>query len=308
MMRRGLKSVDIAGWFVLATIPTTLFGLWNAGRVLRADVATTSQSLVQAVSIDLVTGAALFLPVLLVASLASLFWGLVFAVMRKGVLDSAWLMSAWLFVLLLPPGVPLLGVFTGVSFGVIFGQHVFGGSGKYLVSPALLGVLFLRLAYPGWFDERSWLAGSGDWQRVFIGLEPGLFGTTSELLCLLGAALLVFRGIVSWRVLAGGFAGAVATALLLDASMAWYGHLLLGQFVFCVAFVATDPSVGAASRPGRWLYGGLIGALTVLIRVVDPAHPEATLLACLTAALFAPLIDTIVVRVQVFRYQRRAVT
>lgn len=308
MIARGTqRRAGVVAWFVLATLPCAVFGVWNTGRVLREQIAPSAPSSVQAVLLELASGAALFLPVLFIAMATSFVWGLVFALARKRALDPAWLMSAWMFALLLPHGVPLIGVFVGVSFGVIFGQHVFGGTGKYLVSPALLGALFLQLAYPGWFDNVSWLVDVGDWRPMFLGLEIAEFGTPSELLCLFGAAILLLSGSASWRVVAGAVVGAVITASLMEPLLPWYGHLLLGQFAFCIAFIATDPSAAAVSRPGRWIYGGVIGALTVLFRVADPAHPEGTLIACLVGALFAPLIDTLVVRMQLFRYHRRAI-
>lgn len=306
MIRRVINRLGVADWFVVATLPCALIGIWNTGRLLREAAGGVSVSPVNAILLDLTAGAAAFLPALLVALATSYLWGLAFALARRRPLDPAWFMSAWLFSLLLPHGVPLIGIAAGVSFGVIFGQYVFGGTGKYLVSPALLGVLFLRLAYPGWFDAVAWLPDVISWQPMFIGLEKNAFGTPSELACLLGAAVLFFSGVASWRIIAGAVAGAVAMAWLMGSPLVWYGQLLLGQFAFCVVFIATDPSVAAVSRPGRWLYGGLIGALTVMLRIADPSHPEGTLLACLFGALFAPLIDVLVVRAQVFRYQRGA--
>lgn len=289
--------------FVLASMPCAVFGIWNTGRHLRAEGMAAAG---QTVFGDFVAGVGAFMPLLAVALAVSLAWGAVFARLRDRSLDPAWFLSAWLFVLLCPHDLPLAGVVAGVSFGVVFGLHVFGGTGRYLVSPALLGAVFIQLAYPGWFDGAAWLtSGQGGWP-LFVGFEAGPFATTSEVLSLLGATILVYFGAASWRIIAGGVVGALLMASLPGALPLGYEHLLLGQLMFCLAFVATDPSAAATTRSGRWIYGALIGALTVLFRVADPAHPEGTLLACLAAALFAPLIDTLVIRLQVYRYSRRA--
>jgi Na+-transporting NADH:ubiquinone oxidoreductase subunit B len=238
--------------------------------------------------------------------------------------DPGWLMTSWLFVLLLPPAVsPLLAVLA-VSFGVVFGAHIFGGTGKYLLSPALLGVLFLHFSYPefvqadlpvsgfsgatGWVEvARQGVAVAADapgFAALLLGRELGAIGTGSALACMAGAAYLVFAGVVSWRTLAGAFVGLFVAAGIANLftgddpawGIPWYTHLVVGNFAFGVAFLATDPSVGPLTRPARWAYGALIGLLTLIIRVVDPNHPEGSLYAILLAGLTVPLLDYLVVR------------
>jgi Na+-transporting NADH:ubiquinone oxidoreductase subunit B len=306
---------------ILASLPAALLGLLNIGeQVSRSDAAGVWQlDLLAAVGIDargggplawLLVGAAFFVPLLAVAGGASRLFAEAFARVRGRPLDPGWFPSAWLFVLLLPPTMPLPYAALGMSFGVLFGCHAFGGTGRYVASPALLGVVFTSFAYPhllaasavpGAGVATTWSTISGDpataatlaWWPLFLGREAGAIGATSALACLAGAAYLAARGAASWRVLAGGLLGLAAAGALGDA-LPWHWHLALGSFAFTLAFVATDPSVQPATRAGAWAYGVLFGALTVLLRVANPEHPEGTLAALLLAMLCVPVLDEIV--------------
>ena len=267
-LRSPWTSTRIFVSFILASLPAGLISAWQAqGQILQ------------------------YLTLLLVALVVAATWELLFARWRARSPESTWLMIAWLFTILLPPSTSPWLAAIALSFGVVVGAHIFGGTGKYLVSPVLLGVLFLHFSYPGVIASTLPLP------------EPDI-SVSWLLACALGAAYLVYAGAISWRVLVGGVLGLVVAsgasiALIEDnaaAGLSWYEHLAIGNFAFVLAFVATDPNAGPMTRLGRWFYGITIGLLTVAIRVLDPSHPEGTLFAALLAALSVPLFDYLVLR------------
>jgi len=233
---------------------------------------------------------------------------------------------------------PLWMVALGISFGVVIGKEVFGGTGKNFLNPALTGRAFLYFAYPAEISgDQVWVAVDGysgatplalgasggmqaiaaegyTWWNAFIGLIPGSLGETSTLACLIGAAFLIYTRVASWRIILGVFLGMVGTTLLFNAvgsdsnpmmAMPWHWHLVLGGFAFGMVFMATDPVSASMTTAGRWVFGILIGAMTVLIRVLNPGYPEGIMLAILFANIFAPLIDYVVIQINIRRRQRR---
>ena len=346
-LRAAVSTERLLLSFVFASIPVWLVGLWNLGYQALQVLATTEGAALSgwqgtfydamfaapdstasvSVIACFVLGLLYHLPLLVVALVVTALWELLFARVRGRGIDPAWLMTAWLFVLLLPPAVSPLLAAVAVSFGAVLGAHIFGGTGRYLLSPALLGVLFLHFSYPGFVQAAlpvTGFSGTTTWATVategvastvglgtvFLGRELGAMATGSALACLAGAIYLAYVGAASWRTLAGALGGLVLGATLVNLfagddpawGIPWYWHLALGNFSFAVAFLATDPSVGPLTRPARWGYGALIGLLTIVIRVVDPAHPEGTLYAIVLAGLTVPLLDYLVVR----RYRMRA--
>ena len=296
------------GWFVIATLPL---------------LATTL--LVQTQMGQAGAFAASWLPSLVVVLAVSLAWHLAVATIRRRPLDSAWLMHGWLFCLLAPPDLSLSLAIVGISFGVVLGSLIFGGTGRYLVSPALLGIVFVSLSYPATFDAA--LANSAwgqlvatpsqyptNWGQLALLQTTPTIAEVSALACLVGALLLYWVGVGSLRVVVGALLGATVATYLINvagpdialATLPPLGHWISGSFAFCIAFIATDPTAGATTRPGRWLYGGLVGLLTVALRVFNPEHPEGTYSACLLASLFAPLIDHVCLRLQLRRGKRLA--
>lgn len=233
----------------------------------------------------------------------------------------------------------------GISFGVVVGKEVFGGTGKNFLNPALTGRAFLYFAYPAQISgDAVWVGADGytgatalgimaadgveglamagqavtdfSWMSAFIGDVPGSFGEVSTLAIMLGGAVLLVMGIASWRVVLGVFLGMVATSLLLNLigsdtnpmfNVPWYWHLVVGGFAFGMFFMATDPVSAAMTNTGRLYYGALIGFMTVLIRCVNPAFPEGIMLAILFANLFAPLFDYFVVQANIKRRLARSV-
>jgi Na+-transporting NADH:ubiquinone oxidoreductase subunit B len=221
----------------------------------------------------------------------------------------------------------------GISFGVVIGKEVFGGTGKNFLNPALTGRAFLYFAYPAQISGDSvWVAVDGytaatplavvasdgmtalqqqwSWMEAFMGAIPGSIGETSTLAILIGGVLLLLTRVASWRIIAGVMLGMVFFSTLLNLvgsdsnpafSMPWYWHLVTGGFAFGMIFMATDPVSAAMTNTGKWAFGILIGVMTVLIRVVNPAFPEGIMLAILFANLFAPLMDHFVVQANIKR-------
>lgn len=223
---------------------------------------------------------------------------------------------ALLFTLSLPAGLPLWQAALGCAVGVALGKEIFGGFGRNFVNPALTGLAFLYFSYPDALvvdatplaaaaeGGRAGLEAAGfAWRDAFLGRVPGALGQTSALACLAGAALLLYSGVASWRILAGGALGLLAALAALAplaahplAALPWHWHAVLGSFAFALVFLATDPVTAAVTNPGRWLYGLLIGALVVLVRLANPAHLDGALLAVLFANVSAPLLDQVAAR------------
>jgi Na+-transporting NADH:ubiquinone oxidoreductase subunit B len=285
---------------------------------------------------NLLLGAAWFVPVFLVTNLVGGLWEVLFCVVRRHELNEGFLVTGSLFPLICPPTLPLWQVALGISFGIVVGKEIFGGTGKNFLNPALTGRAFLYFAYPAQITgDRVWTAVDGvtsatplsraaeggaqavaaatHWLDAFLGTIPGSMGETSTLACLFGAAILVATGIGSWRIMLSGLVGAMSLAalfLLVDsATNPMFGlgplwHLVLGGFAFGLVFMATDPVSAAMTPEGQWFYGLIIGAMCILIRVVNPAFPEGMMLAILFGNVFAPLIDQLVLKVHIKRRLR----
>lgn len=270
-------------------------------------------------------GALYFAPLFIVTNLVGLFWEGLFSTIRGHEINEGFLVTGMLFPLILSPTVPLWQVALGVTFGVVIGKEVFGGTGKNFLNPALTGRAFLFFAYPAQISgDAVWTAADGfsgatilgqaavdgmasvtySWMDAFLGFIPGSMGETSALACLLGAGLLILTGIGSWRIMFSMTASAVVFAALFNYigsdtnplfAMSPLWHLVLGGFAFGTVFMATDPVSAAMTFKGQFFYGALIGMMVILVRVVNPAFPEGVMLAILFGNVFAPLIDYFVV-------------
>jgi Na+-transporting NADH:ubiquinone oxidoreductase subunit B len=255
---------------------------------------------------------------------------------RKHEVNEGFLVTSALFPLTLPPDIPLWQVAVGISFGVVIGKEIFGGTGRNFMNPALVGRAFLYFAHaPQMSGDRVWVAVDGfsgatslgllaaaqppdvyleslhvSWLQAFLGTIPGSLGETSALACLLGAVLLIATGVGSWRIMAGVLAGGMGLSTICWAvgsdtnalvNLPPWWHLVLGGYAFGLVFMATDPVSAAMTETGKWVYGILIGVVTIVIRVFNPAFPEGIMLAILLANVFAPIIDYVVVRANVKR-------
>ncbi len=290
-------------------------------------------------------GALYFIPVYLVTQIAGGFWEGLFASIRKHEINEGFLVTGMLFPLTLPPTIPLWQVALGISFGIVLGKEVFGGTGKNFLNPALASRAFLYFAYPGQMTgDAVWVAVDGytaatplgaianenvqagmrqvteglgiSWSDAFLGTIPGSMGETSTLCCLLGAAILIITGVGSWRIMLSVLLGALGMSLLLwsigsednarfTMSPAW--HLVTGGLAFGLVFMATDPVSASMTDVGKWVYGALIGIVTILVRVINPGYPEGIMLAILFGNVFAPLIDYFVVQANIKRRLVRSV-
>jgi Na+-transporting NADH:ubiquinone oxidoreductase subunit B len=281
-----------------------------------------------------------FLPIYVVTMIAGGIWEVVFATVRNHEVNEGFFVTSMLYTLILPPATPLWQVALGISFGVVIAKEVFGGTGKNVFNPALAGRAFLYFAYPVQLSgDAVWTAVDGfsgatalglsayggveailadglTWMDAFLGVMQGSLGETSALACLLGGLFLIFTRIASWRIILSVFLGMVATTLVFNLigsdtnpmfAMPWYWHLVLGGFAFGMVFMATDPVTATHTDTGRWIFGFLIGALTVVIRVANPAFPEGIMLAILFANIFAPLIDHFVIQANIRRRRKRRV-
>ena len=346
-----LKRIMVTVW--MCAFPAMFFGMYNVGfqanEAMAASGITSVENwrgaLIQIfASYDpdsiwdcMIHGAMYFLPVYAVTFIVGISWEVLFASVRGHEINEGFFVTSILFALILPPDIPLWQVALGISFGVVIGKEVFGGTGKNFLNPALVGRAFLFFAYPAQLSGDSvWVAVDGftaatplgvaaiegmsaisyEWQQAFIGTIPGSMGETSTLAILIGGAYLLFTGIASWRIVAGVMIGFIGLSLLLNMigsdtnpmfAMPWHWHFVLGGLAFGMIFMATDPVSAAMTDTGKWLFGGLIGIMVIMIRVVNPAFPEGMMLAILFANLFAPLIDYFVVQANIKRRVMRNV-
>ncbi len=263
------------------------------------------------------------------------------AQIRGHEINEGYLVTGLLIPLIMPIDVPLWMLALAVAFSVILGKEVFGGTGMNVFNPALLARAFVFFSYPAWMTgDKVWTEGltkgmnvidgysgatplsmlaTGDtanlpsFMEMFIGTIPGSVGETSVIAILIGAAILLITGIGSWKIMLSVFAGGIGMGLLLNGFAAneymelpFYYHLVMGGFAFGAVFMATDPVTAAQTETGKWIYGFLIGILSVLIRVLNPAYPEGVMLAILLMNVFAPLIDYFVVQSNIRRRLKRA--
>jgi Na+-transporting NADH:ubiquinone oxidoreductase subunit B len=282
----------------------------------------------------LIFGAVFYVPIYAVTFVVGGIWEVLFAVKRGHEVNEGFFVTSILFSLTLPATIPLWQVALGISFGVVVGKEIFGGTGKNFLNPALTGRAFLYFAYPAQISgDAVWTAVDGysgatalglaaaggveqvmsegiTWMDAFLGNIQGSVGEVSTLAILVGGAILLTTRVASWRIMAGVMLGMMATSTLFYLigsesnpmfAMTWQWHLVLGGFAFGMVYMATDPVSAAMTDTGRWSYGILIGVMCVLIRVVNPAFPEGMMLAILFANLFAPLFDWSVVRANVRR-------
>ncbi len=288
---------------------------------------------------NLVHGIMFFLPAYLVTMLVGGIWEVVFACTRRHEINEGFLVTGLLFPLTLPPATPLWQVALGISFGVVIGKELFGGVGRNIMNPALTARAFLYFAYPADMSgDDVWVAVDGFTQATpltaltsadpgvglsalgvgindaFLGIMPGSMGETSALACLIGAAILILTGVGSWRIMLSTVIGGAMSAWMFVSigsdtnalfALGPLWHLMIGGFAFGLVFMATDPVSAAQTNGGRWIYGFLIGSMTVVIRVANPAYPEGIMMAILLGNIFAPLIDWFVVQRNIKRRAAR---
>jgi len=328
---------------IMALVPCLLFGMFNAGYQHYAAIDSSLRANVHANFFtfdNFWIGIIKVLPLVIVSYGAGLIVEFIFAVIKGHEVEEGYLVTGMLVPLIVPIDTPLWMLAVAVIFGVVIGKEVFGGTGMNILNPALTIRAFLFFAYPTWMSgDKVWVydavnrTGTADaisgetilgsyaqnmpvdysnWDK-FAGFIPGSVGETSTLLILLGAAILVFTKIGSWRIILSTFIGAAVMGMIFNQIVAaeiitesskfyglmntvWYEHLMIGGLAFGAVFMATDPVTGSQTNKGKWMYGFLIGFISIMIRVFNPAYPEGVFLAILLMNVFAPTIDHYVVQ------------
>ncbi len=322
---------------VFALIPCLLFGMYNVGYQHFNSMGVLAETGFWTV---FWYGFLKVFWLLLVSYLVGLTIEFAFAQVRKHKVNEGFLVTGMLIPLIMPVDTPLWMVGLATAFAVLVGKELFGGTGMNIVNPALLARAFLFFSYPSKMSgDKIWIAGMTDVNAVdgfsgatplaqigegsdvitngfgeptsildlTIGLIPGSIGETSIIAIALGAFILLFTGIASWKIMFSVFAGGAAMAFALQSytPIDWYWHLCLGGFAFGAVFMATDPVTAAQTEKGKYIYGFLIGVMAMLIRILNPAYPEGMMLAILLMNIFAPLIDYCVVRANINKRLRR---
>ena len=331
-MKRAMITV------VIALIPALLFGMWNIGfqTSIYADEWPYELGTASSWWYCLWFGFLRMLPLIVVSYAVGLGIEFMFAQIRHHEVNEGFLVTGLLIPMIVPVTVPLWQLALAVAFAVVLGKEVFGGSGMNFLNPALVARAFLFFSYPTHMSGSSvWVAANlwgtdavscatplgelaaGMWPSdsaldLFIGTVTGSTCETSVLAILLGAVVLLASGIGSWRIMLSVVLGGGAMGVLFNLiganeymQLPFYYHYLMGGFMFGAVFMATDPVTSAQTNRGKWIYGLLIGAFAVMLRVLNPAYPEGMMLSILLMNCFAPLIDHCVVARNIKRREKR---
>ena len=324
---------------VLALVPAFLFSIWNIGYQHSLAFGLKDWGFWNIVGYGLVK----IIPLYLVTYIVGLSIEFASAQIKGHEVNEGYLVTGFILPLIVPVDVPLWMLAIATAFAVIIGKEVFGGTGMNIWNPALLARAFVFFAYPSTITGDSvWIGGLGkhadkvvdgfsgatplaqvadgiagapDFMQMFIGNIPGSVGETSTIAILLGAILLIWTGVASWKIMVSCVAGALAVGFLANglaepgtfAAYPAVNHLVMGGFAFGAVFMATDPVSSAQTETGKWIYGFLIGAMCVILRLFNPGYREGMMLAILLMNTMAPLIDWCVVRKNVRRREKRAV-
>jgi Na+-transporting NADH:ubiquinone oxidoreductase subunit B len=329
---------------VLALVPALLFGMWNVGYwhydALGMNETVTFWD-------RFLFGAGKVLPMVVVSYPVGLGIEFGFCVIKKHQINEGYLVTGMLIPLIMPVDLPLWMLALSVVFAVVIGKEVFGGTGMNILNPALTARVFAFFAYPTWMSgDKVWintstkagqsvvdgysgatplgeLATTGttgfDQTSMLTGIIPGSVGETSIIAILIGAAMLLYTGVGSWRIMLSALFGGIAMGLIFNAvadlaispeqqgfmAVPWWQQLIMGSFAFGVVFMATDPVTAAQTPRGKWIYGFLIGFFGIMIRVFNPAYPEGIMLAILFMNVMAPLIDHYVIQANINKREKR---
>ncbi len=331
---------------IVALVPALLFGMFNTGlqHFMMLGGGTIEQTLAQNSIFECVWfGFLQVLPLIIVSYGVGLGIEFMFAQLRGHEVNEGFLVSGLLIPMIMPIDIPLWMLALSVAFAVVFGKEVFGGTGMNVFNPALLARAFAFFAYtPAMSGETVWIAdmtgnaavadgfsgataleqlvSAGEMSYsvmdAFFGFIPGSVGETSTLAILLGAAVLIFTGIGSWRSMLSVFVGGLAMGLLFNlcgeegsymAVPAWH-HMVVGGFAFGAVFMATDPVTTGQTNCAKYIVGFMTGAIAILIRVINPAYPEGMMLSILFMNALAPLVDYYVVEANISRRMKRVKT
>ena len=335
----AIDSKRIMSIVVIALIPALLFGMFNVGyqHYLAAGI---EGSFIE----KFVYGFLAVLPKIVVSYVVGLGIEFIVAQWKKEEIQEGFLVSGMLIPMIVPVDCPLWMLAVATAFSVVFAKEVFGGTGMNIFNPALITRAFLFFAYPTKMSgDAVWVSGNSifgmgqtvdgltaatplgiakvadcpafSWDMV-TGLIPGSIGETSVIAIAIGAVILLWTGVASWKTMLSVFVGGAVMGWIFNtigpdtavAHMPWYEHLCLGGFCFGAVFMATDPVTSSRTENGKFVYGFLIGAMAIIIRVLNPGYPEGMMLAILLMNIFAPLIDYIVVQNNITRRAKRAMS
>ena len=322
---------------VLALLPALFFGMWNVGyqHFSQLPNPTNDPNFVFPFMTVFMFGALKVIPMVIVSYVVGLGIEFMFAISRGHEVNEGYLVTGMLIPLIMPIDLPLWMLALSVAFSVVIGKEVFGGTGMNIMNPALIARAFAFFSYaPFMSGDKVWVADastidgvSGETilgtlasnnptsysvMEMFMGYIPGSIGETSVLMILIGAALLLYTGVASWRIMLSGVIGASVMGFLFNLwgltslmQFPWWQHLLVGGLAFGIVFMATDPVSAAQTDKGKWIYGFFIGFITILIRVFNGAYPEGVMLAILLMNVFAPTIDHFVIESNIKRRNKR---
>lgn len=343
MIHDAIDSKRIMSIVVIALMPALLFGMYNVGYQhfkAAGDGVFASASFIQMFAYGLMA----VLPKILVSYIVGLGIEFIVAQWKKEEIQEGFLVSGILIPMIIPVDCPLWILAIAVAFSVIFVKEVFGGTGMNIFNVALAARVFMFFGYPTKMSgDAVWVSGDsilGIGQNIdgltvatplgstattgivpdfsmdmIYGLIPGSVGETSVIAIALGAILLLWTGIASWKIMSSVFIGGAFMAFVFNtvgpdismAQMPWYEHLVLGGFCFGAVFMATDPVTAARTETGKYIYGFMIGVMAIIIRVLNPGYPEGMMLAILFMNIFAPLIDYFVVQQNIKHREKRAI-
>ena len=332
----AIDSKRIMSIVVIALLPALLFGMYNVGY----QNAAHAQALASTSFVEMfLYGALAVLPKILVSYIVGLGIGFAWAQWKGEEIQEGYLVSGIIIPMIVPVGCPLWMLAIAVAFAVVIGKEIFGGTGMNIFNVALVARAFLFFSYPTKMSgDQVWIANdtifglghvavdsttgatplgqlaagtdiTASLQDMILGFIPGSIGETSVVAIAIGAVILLWTGIASWRTMFSVIAGGAIAAVIFQATdmcaIAWYEHLVLGGFAFGAVFMATDPVTSARTNTGKYIYGFMIGALAIIIRVMNPGYPEGMMLAILFGNMMAPLIDHYVVEANVSKRMKR---
>lgn len=332
----AIDSKRIMSIVVIALLPALLFGMYNVGY----QNAAHAQALASTSFVEMfLYGALAVLPKILVSYIVGLGIEFAWAQWKGEEIQEGYLVSGIIIPMIVPVGCPLWMLAIAVAFAVVIGKEIFGGTGMNIFNVALVARAFLFFSYPTKMSgDQVWIANdtifglghvavdsttgatplgqlaagtdiTASLQDMILGFIPGSIGETSVVAIAIGAVILLWTGIASWRTMFSVIAGGAIAAVIFQATdmcaIAWYEHLVLGGFAFGAVFMATDPVTSARTNTGKYIYGFMIGALAIIIRVINPGYPEGMMLAILFGNMMAPLIDHYVVEANVSKRMKR---
>lgn len=333
----AIDSKRIMSMVVIALMPALLFGMYNIGYQNALAAGKLAETSFMGM---FVFGLLAILPKILVSYIVGLGIEFAWAQWKHEEIQEGYLVSGIIIPLIIPVNTPLWMLVLAIVFSVIFVKEIWGGTGMNIFNVAVAARMFLFFSYPSQMTgDKVWVAqdsifglgytlpetfteatplglisqglnSNATLSDMILGFIPGSIGETSVVAIAIGAVILLWAGIASWKTMASVFLGGIAMALLFTATgstpIAWYEHIVLGGFCFGAVFMATDPVTSARTETGKWIYGFLIGAVAIIVRVMNPGYPEGMMLAIFFGNMFAPLIDHCVVEANISKRAKRA--